>query len=78
MTLAERVKKFAAMVAMTQENECDCGRVYELMDEAAELVTAGADLSAIMPEFVHHVQMCHCCLDEFEALQKILSTEAAA
>ena len=76
MDIEQRIKHLLLMVAKTEPTECDCSHVYDIMDEAAELVAAGADLTEIMPEVTQHFEQCGCCRSEFAALQRILAEPA--
>lgn len=76
MELQQRITHLLQMLEKTKLTECDCAYVYEIMDEAAELVAAGADLTAVMPEVTHHFELCGCCRSEFAALQRILTEPA--
>lgn len=64
--------RVANMIKATQENECDCNEVYNVMDEVVEAMENGVDLSEAMPEIHRHLAMCPCCHYEVEALKKIL------
>ena len=59
-------------LAETRESECDCEAVYRVMDEMAELVVRGVDVSGMMPDFEHHLTLCHCCRSEWETLLAII------
>ncbi len=70
--------KMARMLSATQENECDCNAVYEVMDEIVEAMESGLDLTESMPEIYRHLEMCPCCHLEVEALKKILQASEVA
>lgn len=70
--------KLLTMLAQTHEHEPDCGHVYDMMDEAAELKAQGVDLSVIMPELEQHLAVCRCCCSEFELLMTIVQENADA
>ncbi len=73
MEIEQRINRLLKLIEKTEPTECDCSHVYDIMDEAAELVAAGADLSVLMPEVTQHFELCGCCRSEFAALQKILA-----
>ncbi|HFC12615.1 MAG TPA: hypothetical protein ENJ56_07195 [Anaerolineae bacterium] len=64
--------RIARMLQATLEDESDCSTVYAVMDEVAEAMEAGVDLSESMPDIHHHLKMCKSCHQELEALQNIL------
>lgn len=63
----------AHMMAVTQESECTCEEAYSLMDQYVELKLQGAEVASLMPLIHAHFEMCGCCRDELEALQRILT-----
>jgi hypothetical protein len=73
----QKLEKMLKMIANTQENECDCDHVDELMEEAAELMAQGIDIGSIMPEVKQHLEICDCCHMELKALLAILETAEA-
>jgi hypothetical protein len=69
------------MLAQALENtlpqEYSCAEVYQLLDQAAELAAQGADISTLMPLLHHHLEMCHDCREEYEALLNVLQAGMA-
>ncbi|MGH2606393.1 MAG: hypothetical protein ACRDG5_07350 [Anaerolineales bacterium] len=59
-------------IASTQEVEYDCSDVYRLLDQFAEAVLRGEEVSPWMPLIRAHLERCPDCRDEFEALMRIL------
>ncbi len=74
----ELLKKLLTMLANTSDEELDCGHVYDMMDEAAELKAKGVDLTVVMPQIEHHLAMCRCCSSEFQLLIDIVQESAEA
>jgi hypothetical protein len=66
------------MIENTKEQEFDCDEVHNVVDVYAEAVARGEDPSAILPLVKHHLEMCNPCLEEYEALMRILDQEASA
>lgn len=66
------VKKILAAIAMTREEEADCGAVFEVVDQVAEAVVQGQPLAEVMPLIKHHLALCQGCSEEFEALLRVL------
>ena len=62
--------------AKTHQNELDCQQVYEVVDVYAEMSARGEDVSEVLPMVKHHLEMCKDCLEEFDALMRILEAEA--
>jgi len=73
---AEILKKLLIAVEHTHEVEYDCDEVYDLMDQYTEMVNYGEDAAQLMPLVKQHLEMCHCCLEEYEALLRILETSS--
>ena len=61
------------MLAKTEEVELSCDEVFALLDQYTEMVQRGEDVAHLMPLVARHMQMCPDCLEEFEALQRILA-----
>jgi hypothetical protein len=64
------------MVQVTREEEYACDEAYELMDQYAEMLRRGEDVSALLPLMYHHFEMCPECREELAALIRILETGA--
>jgi hemerythrin-like domain-containing protein len=56
----------------TRQREISCDEVYQLLDQVAELADQGADISTLMPLVQHHLDMCHDCREEYQALLNVL------
>jgi uncharacterized protein (UPF0335 family) len=67
--------KLLHKVARTKQEEFDCQDVYELMDIYAETSALGQDAEAMLPLVKHHLEMCRDCLEEYEALKRILDSQ---
>jgi len=74
---AEILKNYLIAVQHTHEVEYDCDEVYNLMDQYTEMVNSGEDAAQLMPLVKQHLEMCHCCLEEYEALLRILEKSSA-
>jgi hypothetical protein len=62
------------MVQVTRTEEYSCDQAYELMDQYAEMVRRGEDVSVLLPLVYHHLEMCPECREELAALLRILET----
>jgi hypothetical protein len=76
-TEAAELEGFSRMIAGTREVEYSCDEVYELLDQFAELVERGEDVSQLMPLVQYHMEMCMDCREEMEALLRILRASPA-
>ncbi len=74
---AESIKHIAQMIGATQEVEYSCDQVYQLLDQFAEAVLRGEDVSKLMPLVQQHLEMCPDCQAEFEALLRTLKASPA-
>ena len=68
------LKKFLEKVSLTRQEEIDCQDVFELIDIYAEMTAKGQDAGAMLPLVKHHLDMCVECLEEYEALLRILES----
>jgi hypothetical protein len=64
------------MMPATREEEYSCDQAYELMDQYAEMVRRGENVSALLPLVYHHFEMCPECREELVALIRILEAGA--
>ena len=71
------VVQIMRQLEMTHEQELSCDDVLRLMDECAEAALRGEDITAALPLFQRHLDMCADCRDEYEALLRILRAQAA-
>lgn len=56
----------------TEECEIDCLECFDLLDQYADLIIAGANPDAIMAAVRQHLNNCPTCTDEFETLMLML------
>ena len=56
----------------TDEEECTCEDVYAVVDQYAEMQFNGEDAARLMPLLKQHMDGCHNCCEEYEALLDIL------
>ena len=68
----DTLKKVIMSLAMTQDDEMDCGDCYEHLDKFVELIESGKDPKEVMPLMQNHIEVCHCCREETEALLEAL------
>lgn len=62
----------------THDEECTCDDVYAVVDEFAEAEFRGEDAARLMPLIKQHMELCHNCCEEYEALLDILEKSQAA
>lgn len=63
-------------VLETEAYEIDCVECFELLDQYADLILDGANPDEIMPLVKQHLDSCHCCAHEFEAVMVMLQEAA--
>jgi hypothetical protein len=71
----DNMKSLLEHISKTIEVELPCDDVYELIDEFADAAARGEDTSKLMPLVQHHLEICRDCLEEYEALARILKAE---
>lgn len=64
-----------AMVISHQDDPMDCEMCECNLESLAEKVAAGANLHDLLPELEIHLQCCHDCKEEFQALVCIVKAE---
>lgn len=69
------MKSLLESVSKTEEVELPCDGVFELIDEFADAAAKGEDTSEFMPMVQQHLQICRDCLEEYEALLRVLKAE---
>lgn len=72
------LKQLFKMISNTREDEIDCDDVLNIVDVYAEAVARGEDPSEMLPLVKHHLELCAPCLEEYEALLRILEEKPAA
>ncbi|MBI1802657.1 MAG: hypothetical protein HYR71_13610 [Chloroflexi bacterium] len=65
-------KRLLAMVAHTDEVEYSCEQAHRVLDEYADCVMRGEDVTAMLPLVHKHLEMCPDCREEYEALMRIV------
>ena len=75
--MAPDVPKIMQQLEATHPVELSCDEILHLMDECAEAALRGEDISALMPLFQRHLDMCADCREEFEGLLRILRAQQA-
>jgi hypothetical protein len=63
--------KLLEMVEDTDEVEIACDEVFELLDQYVELEARGEDVAQLLPLVKRHLEKCHDCHEEYEALVRI-------
>ncbi len=61
-----------------REESCSCEDVFAALDQYAELELRGEDAARLMPLLRKHMDRCHDCGEEHEALLEILQKTKAA
>ena len=64
-------------ISKTKDVEIPCDEVFELIDEYADAAARGEDTSKLMPLVKHHLEICRDCLEEYEALVRIINSGEA-
>ncbi|MBM3152483.1 MAG: hypothetical protein FJZ96_09840 [Chloroflexi bacterium] len=75
-TPAPAMSAMLRAIAMTEEQELSCDEVHALIDQFAEMVQRGEDVSRLMPMVQKHLKMCPDCREEYEALLQMMDAHA--
>jgi len=76
-TPAEITRRLVDIIARTQPEECTCEEAYALMDQFAEALERGDDVNRLMPLVRRHLEVCTDCMEEFEALLRVVQAPPA-
>jgi hypothetical protein len=71
----DNLKSLLEHISKTQEVELPCDDVYELIDEFADAAAKGEDMLKLMPLVQQHLEICRDCLEEYEALVRMINAE---
>ena len=69
------LKKLLEMIEKTETQEMDCDAVFDILDIYAEAVVRGEEINEMLSVVRRHLNICHCCSEEYEALMRILETQ---
>ena len=69
------IKGILDILTKTHDQEMDCEEVYELLDQFVEAKVRGEDISEAMPLILRHLDLCRDCLEEYEALLRVIEAE---
>jgi hypothetical protein len=65
------------MAQMTDEIELSCDEVLALLDQYTEAAVRGEDVARLMPLVQRHLDRCADCMEEYQALERILRAAPA-
>ena len=68
------VEQLVKSLENTHEEECACDEFHDLIDQYAETNIRGEDAARLMPLIKNHLEMCHECCEEYDALLNVLKT----
>ena len=63
------------MIQKTQEVELSCDDVHKLLDQYTEMALRGDVAAALLPLVRQHLELCPDCMEEYEALTRILQAQ---
>jgi hypothetical protein len=68
----ELVIKMMHRLVSAGEDELTCDEVFAMVDEYAEASQRGEDVASLKPLIRQHLDLCHECDEEYEALLRVL------
>lgn len=74
----ELIESLIRSLEHTHDEECTCEDVYAVVDEFAEAEFRGEDAARLMPLIKQHMELCHNCCEEYEALLDVLEKSQPA
>ena len=69
---ATQIKQLLELVSTTQDDCLDCAGCFDHIAEFAESELLGQPLNEALQTVKIHLESCHCCLLEYEALRDAL------
>ena len=72
---AVKINSLVAMIGQTEDHEWDCGQVFELLDQYAEIVEKGENPQVLLPQVYRHLERCTDCREELLALLEALKAQ---
>ncbi len=72
----EQFKEILDKIYNTQDEEIDCGELYDAVARFVDMEISGADAAAILPLVHQHLGECPPCYDLYDALHAIAELEA--
>lgn len=70
----ETLKQMVRNVLTTRPDEIGCDECFEQLDRFVEMTLAGKNPAEALPLVQDHLERCHDCREEFEALLEALRT----
>jgi hypothetical protein len=64
----DTLEKILQSLSMTEDVEIGCEDCFDEMDKYVEMLRQGKDPAKVMPLVQHHLDICCCCQEDFEAL----------
>jgi len=64
----DTLKQMAREIITTRPDEIGCDECFEQLDRFVEMTLAGKNAAEAMPLVQDHLERCHDCHEEFEAL----------
>ena len=68
----DTLSKIMQSLIVTEETEIGCEDCFEEIDKYVEMLRQGKDPAKVMPLVQHHLDICSCCREDFEALLESL------
>jgi hypothetical protein len=69
---SDLARRMVGIIERTQPDECTCDETYALIDQFTEALKRGEDVSNLMPLVKRHLEICTDCMEEFEALLRVM------
>jgi len=64
----QTLAKILQSLAVTEEIEIGCEDCIDELDKYVDMLRQGKDMAKVMPLVQHHLDICSCCHEDFEAL----------
>jgi hypothetical protein len=71
----ELIKGILELLTKTHDEEMDCEEVFEVIYQFVDAKVRGEDLSEVMPLILRHLELSRDCLEEYEALLRVIEAE---
>jgi predicted anti-sigma-YlaC factor YlaD len=72
----EMFKRWVHKIFTTQDEEMDCGELYEALSRFVDLELSGEDVACLLPDVCQHLEQCRECEELHQALLEVARLEA--
>jgi len=72
----EMFKRWIHNIFTTQDEEIDCGQLFEALSQFVDMEVSGKEAARLLPHVRQHLEQCPECAELYQALLEIVRLEA--